>query len=68
MDIKAERLELMSALTIDGKVMSLSLWRMKDNTYTVIIIENNMTLTANANTTMELEDFIKRAHSYIHQY
>ena len=60
-----KRLELASTLNIDGEVMSLELWRMEDNTYTVEITGNNMRLTANANITIELEDFIKRAHSFI---
>ena len=60
-----KRLELASTLNIDGKVMSLELWRMEDNTYTVEITGNNMRLTANANITIELEDFINKAYLFI---
>jgi hypothetical protein len=60
-----ERLELRSRIKIEDELMTLELWRMEDNTLTVLIEKDNMTLTANANTTIELEDFINKAYLFI---
>jgi len=60
-----KRLELRSKIKIEDELMALELWRMEDNTLTVLVEKDDMTLTANANTTIELEDFINKAGLFI---
>jgi len=60
-----KRLELRSKIKIEDEFMTLELWRMEDNTLTVLVEKDDMTLTANANTTIELEDFINKAGLFI---
>jgi hypothetical protein len=60
-----KRLELRSALTIEDTLMVLDLWRMMDNTFTAEIETNGCKLSANADSTAELKDFLSKSSEFL---
>ena len=65
MDIKTKRLELRASLDIEGERMSLDLWRASNNKIVVRIDSEAGGLVAIANTTDELEEFLKKSATFI---
>ena len=65
MDIKTKRLELRASLDIEGERMSLGLWRASNNKIVVRIDSEAGGLVAIANTTDELEEFLKKSATFI---
>ena len=65
MDIKTKRLELRASLDIEGERMSLDLWRASNNKIVVRIDSEVGGLVAIANTTDELEEFLKKSATFI---
>ena len=68
MECKKKRLENRSALHIENVPMTLELWRMTDNTYTVEIELNGCRLSASADTMAELEDFLFKSHKFFKDF
>ena len=63
-----KRLVLKSALTVENIPMTLNLWRMTDNTFTAEIETYNCTLSANANTLVELKSFLSKSYKLLENF